>query len=237
MKRSFFVQYGTYLVNFDTALITVHLVKSLLPRFKNIVEQFENHLHQTLESLLSLPTERLPKYTKALGDILAYTSATHPDYHALCAALRKANTITAALAASADISSATANAKKLISIAESIPNIEGKKLLKSGRKFLYETDASAVITKDASSIEHQRSRIFLFDDILVFCVPQEDNPSLFAITEQYRTADLKGIHPDPSETASRISLDFKEGHCAVLTLPSIEQSQAFLLPLKKVAQL
>ena len=85
----FLKMYNVYSNNYDEALQVYNRLMKESPRFADHIQQAKQRSssHLTLEHMLIMPVQRIPRYNLLLRDLLGKTSASHPDHQFITKAL------------------------------------------------------------------------------------------------------------------------------------------------------
>ncbi|KAI8909604.1 Dbl homology domain-containing protein [Gorgonomyces haynaldii] len=157
--------YSTYAQNFNNALNLVHHLLETNPSFKEFVlkqQSMPSMGQQTLQSLLLMPVQRIPRYKLLLEDLLKHTASGHQDYTNIFKAFKMVSSV-------ADFVNETIRqhetALEMINIQKSILGLPND-LLAPGRTFIKRGKVQKISRKS-----HQPRILFLFSDILVYCSP------------------------------------------------------------------
>ncbi|GAM17732.1 hypothetical protein SAMD00019534_009070 [Acytostelium subglobosum LB1] len=89
------VPYSHYIINFPASLKILEAA-SKRPSFMLFIQQCkvnEAVANRNLQSFVSMPIQRIPRYVLLLRELLKYTQDTDADYANLCGALKKMETI------------------------------------------------------------------------------------------------------------------------------------------------
>jgi hypothetical protein len=83
--------YTEYLVNYEPAMQRRGYLLTRNRRFAEFVAKVEKepNVNQSLESLLILPVQRIPRYRLLLEQLMKFTPESHPDYTVVKHALDK----------------------------------------------------------------------------------------------------------------------------------------------------
>lgn len=155
----FLKMYNEYSSNYQQALNTYNTLRK---ENQNFVKELENcrkasGSQLTLEDLIIMPVQRIPRYKLLLEDFLKHTDKTHPDYENIKSALLRINEVAAYVNESVRKSD---NAKKLISLSVKGANFDN---LIAPHRYMIREGPLKVIEAKKKEIKH----FFLFNDLLV----------------------------------------------------------------------
>ena len=121
---------------------------------------------RSLGELLRLPLKRVEQYVPQLVNLVAATNESHADYaDAVCA-------LNYMRAFNAEVQTAARQRDKMLEIKSLVSDFQG--LVLPNRVFLRE--GALVDVTDAKSGKGKQLHVFLFNDLLIACLPQKNKP-------------------------------------------------------------
>ncbi len=164
-----FEPYNEFVVGSDAA-------QELLSRclddraFNALVERLRHERRElrgrSLVELLRLPLKRIDQYVPQLVKLVAATNESHPDYGNMVRALNYMR------AFEADVHAAARQRDKMLEIKSLVADFQG--LVLPNRVFLRE--GALIDMTDAKAGKGKQLHLFLFNDLLIACVPQKHKP-------------------------------------------------------------
>ena len=158
-----FKLYGEFCANLPMAFATLKHLKSAAPQFLavlQLIERLPDLRRLQLESFLSLPMQRVPRYVLFLETLNKHTDAAHPDKSLVAQALIKMRLIASEINQSVDT---LEKSHKLMEIKLSVSGVPFELLVPS-RHFV----RSGVFSKITSKFVLQ-DHYYLFSDLLMYC--------------------------------------------------------------------
>ncbi|KAJ5074647.1 faciogenital dysplasia protein [Anaeramoeba ignava] len=192
-KISYFRSYISYINNYENSIQCVANLRKKNRRFREFLNESQTqNQNLSIESLLIMPIQRLPRYVLLLEDLFKNTPKNHPDYEHLKKALTEMKATTTKLN---DEKSEREKQEKVIEIATKITEHSKSKL---GLQII--DPARRLIYTDKFQLNFEQKlfpyQIFIFSDSLLLCQLKKPRFTLKQQVEEskYRLSAKSFIH-------------------------------------------
>ncbi|XP_077196045.1 FYVE, RhoGEF and PH domain-containing protein 4 isoform X1 [Paroedura picta] len=163
----FLKMYGEYVKNFDNAMELVKTWTERSPLFKSIIQDIQKQKacgNLTLQHHMLEPVQRIPRYEMLLKDYLRKLPPDSPDWKD---AEKSLEIISTAASHSNSAIRKMENLKKMLEVYEMLGEVEdivnpSNELIKEGQ----------ILKLAARNTSAQERYLFLFNNILLYCVPK-----------------------------------------------------------------
>jgi hypothetical protein len=209
-ETGFFIQYGSYLQNYNKATVAMHYLRKKYPKFDQFIKNFEDELMktsmQTVDSFLIMPVQRLPRYRLLLSDMRKYTPPSLQEFLDLEAAIKQVDEVVRELNSHIPKDGAE-QIRKMLSIESSIQ--QGKDdsvaIMKLDRKFVKEGALLIKKLKVGDKTKPEKKKmiermkglkayVFLLNDLLLVCEQlksaKSDDKCQFGLVHAYNLNDV-----------------------------------------------
>ena len=178
----FLKMYNVYSNNYDEALQLYNKLQKESPKFSDHLQQTKQKsgTHMTLEHLLIMPVQRIPRYNLLLRDLLNKTQPSHPDFEPLNKALIATESVSQHINTSKGRAD---NLKKLISQPGKGKGFQG--LIKADRHLIadgmfrvfdgtHRSKTNCILSQtDKTESPSYKLHLYLFNDLLVYATGQQ----------------------------------------------------------------
>jgi len=158
-------------------------------------------LGSSLQSLLIMPIQRIPRYRLLLQELVRVTPAEHPDAPHLAAAVDQISALADAVNESIREQE---NFSRVVEIASSFtgPNSNTHTIVQEGRRFI----ADGLLMKVCKKV-HKPRHIFVFHDLFVYGTPRPDGT--FKFSAQFPLEDVLVRRVDPAKMPEGVRFAFE----------------------------
>eukprot|EP00111_Clytia_hemisphaerica_P007124 TCONS_00020705-protein len=170
-KHNLMDAYSNFINNFVQAKDAIRQASSR-PQFTKYIETCSQKHHEklTLNDLLIMPVQRIPRYMLILKDLLKYTTPEHPDYDSLERAMQEIKTLADRMnKGEVEADQAEKDIEKLRDIEHTIEGISD--LVTNTRKFIRQD----LVAENKGSITKKDRCLFLFSNLLVCTTVRRKN--------------------------------------------------------------
>merc|ERR1712137_210511 len=226
----YFKVYIEYVKNYEHALEFLRQRKNdvaLATFLETQSKKVKGHERDNLESLLITPVQRIPRYNLLLGEILKYTSPSHPDYSDLVTANEKMQEIARYVNAKAIEAE---RLEKVHSIQNQIIGKYDRDLLSPYRRYIYEGGFDRFFSNKNKA---RKVYCFLFNDLLVCCKRELKESLKNSVRNSMRRSSIrrtsKTFRPDVPHFEYIDRITFLNAQVKVTPSPSEEFDFCFIV--------
>uniref|UniRef100_A0A6B2L6W9 DH domain-containing protein n=1 Tax=Arcella intermedia TaxID=1963864 RepID=A0A6B2L6W9_9EUKA len=163
----FFKVYTAYINNYKTSHHTLLKEAADNPKFAKYLDSVTNSSicsGQSLLSYLAMPVQRLPRYVLLLGELLASTPSTHPDFKNSTQAYEKITNVNNYLNEKKQLSEYQF---KILSLLDTLVGTHVRLLIQPTRVLIYDTEITWTDIKQNPTKTFKGS-LFLFSDAIMY---------------------------------------------------------------------
>jgi N-acetylneuraminic acid mutarotase len=191
--HQYFKLYVEFVNNFDKSNTTLQRLLSKNAKLKEIQAALVKKSGKLdFGALLIMPIQRVPRYVLLLKDLRSRTAEDHPDFAHLQKAVKSVKDIS--LHINSSKKDAELNAKAL-ELKKRLSGFDGE-LIKPGRRFLRETEASIISSKGST-----RVTVLFWNDFVMFCRPSDKRLSYMG---SFATGKLQLRTVSPKEMKKKL---------------------------------